>query len=305
MKRFGKPAGRAADEEESVFVTMTDMTVSFLFVIMILLAFFAAQIGDDDSVPRFRHDAIVDQRDETMLRLEAAVDENESLERRNEELEAEIERLKEPNPLEAYLAAAISRQGEIVEEIRDRLAGEFPDLQVGVSPERDALRFQGEGLFRTDSSQLDGRQLSIVQTMGELLNEILACHALGPRAGRGGDCYGGNVLIEAVLIEGHTDADGDDVHNLELSTDRAIATFFEMLEAAPGLGEHLNLRGQPVLSVSGYGKMRPVATNETEEGKAANRRIDLRFIVYAPKDAQEVEEIGRELDRLRSFGGER
>ena len=298
MKRFGKPAGRDADEEESVFVTMTDMTVSFLFVIMILLAFFAAQIGDDDSVPRFRHEAIADQRDE-------AVEENALLELRNAELVLEIQRLKEPNALEAYLAAAIFRQGEIVEELRNRLADEFPDLQVAVSPERDALRFQGEGLFRTDSSQLDGRQLRIVQTMGELLNEILACHTLGPRAGRGGDCDGGNVLIEAVLIEGHTDADGNDVHNLVLSADRAIATFVEMLEWTPELGEHLNLRGQPVLSVSGYGKMRPVASNETEEGKSANRRIDLRFIVYAPKDVEEVEEIGRELERLRASGGER
>ena len=35
------------EEEESAFVSMTDMTVSFLFVVMILLAFFASQIQSE------------------------------------------------------------------------------------------------------------------------------------------------------------------------------------------------------------------------------------------------------------------
>jgi chemotaxis protein MotB len=66
---------------------------------------------------------------------------------------------------------------------------------------------------------------------------------------------------------------------------------------------HENLRMQPVMSVSGYGEMRPIETNETVEGKAANRRIDLRIIMYAPSTEQEVEEIGRRLDALRAVGG--
>ena len=39
-------ARRAAreEEEESAFVSMTDMTVGFLFIIMILLAFFVSQV---------------------------------------------------------------------------------------------------------------------------------------------------------------------------------------------------------------------------------------------------------------------
>ena len=49
MRRLERSRGRA-EEEESVFVTMTDMTISFLLIIMILLAFFATLLNDDETV---------------------------------------------------------------------------------------------------------------------------------------------------------------------------------------------------------------------------------------------------------------
>lgn len=233
--------------------------------------------------------------------------ENERLREELEALQAELERLREEmerlravNPLEAYLSQAIDQRREILVELRDRLLVEFPELQVVISPEQDALRFQGEGLFRSGSSLLEPRQRSIVDTMGRLLDEILVCFTLGVRAERGPDCESGNALIEAVQIEGHTDSDGSDLNNLRLSTDRANATLLVMLDEERTILAHQNLRGQPVMSVSGYGEMRPIEPNETVDGKAANRRIDLRFIMYAPSTVEEVEEVGRRLDALRN-----
>ena len=40
------------EEEESAFVSMTDMTVSFLFIVMIVLAFFASRLRDPNQVPK-------------------------------------------------------------------------------------------------------------------------------------------------------------------------------------------------------------------------------------------------------------
>jgi chemotaxis protein MotB len=347
-----------AEEEESVFVTMTDMTISFLLIIMILLAFFATQLNTDDTVPLSAYERVKEERDllrteneelrvtieevrsevarlslelETVTSerdlLRAAVDrleaenqtlrirvsdleaENERLREELEALQAELERLREEmerlravNPLEAYLSQAIDQRREILVELRDRLLVEFPELQVVISPEQDALRFQGEGLFRSGSSLLEPRQRSIVDTMGRLLDEILVCFTLGVRAERGPDCESGNALIEAVQIEGHTDSDGSDLNNLRLSTDRANATLLVMLDEDRTILAHQNLRGQPVMSVSGYGEMRPIEPNETVDGKAANRRIDLRIIMYAPSTVEEVEEVGRRLDALRNAG---
>ena len=366
MRRLGRNRARS-EEEESVFVTMTDMTISFLLIIMILLAFFATQMNEDDTVPRSVYEVVRQERDELrretidlkalvgqlradiialqrdlrtvtrdrdqlQLELNRVRDENETLRARIRELEAAnrgllseterlrrdvanleaevarleriIERLRVVSPLEAYQVEAVEQRREILVQIRERLRVEFPDLDVVVSPEQDALRFQGEGLFRSGSRTLQPRQERIVSTMGRLLDEILVCFTLGPRAKRGADCQSGNALIEAVQVEGHTDSDGSDPTNLDLSTNRANETFLVMLKDNPGLLDHKNWRDQPVLSVSGYGEMRPIETNNTPEGKAANRRIDLRIIMYSPSTAEEVELIGQRLDALRTAGRE-
>ncbi len=69
-----------------------------------------------------------------------------------------------------------------------------------------------------------------------------------------------------VLVEGHTDAIGTDEYNLALSKKRAQA-----------VSDFLQSQGVDAkrLSWEGYGKTRPVADNDTEEGRQKNRRVDL------------------------------
>lgn len=287
MRRLERNRARA-DEEESVFVTMTDMTISFLLIIMILLAFFATQLNSEDTVPISTHEQVVKERDQLLEELAR--------------LRAQLEKLQIANPLEAYLSEALDQREQMLTQLRKRLQIEFPELEVEISTERDALRFQGEGLFNSGSSQLKFQQRQVVETMGRLLDEILPCFTLGERAVRGGDCDSGDALIEAVQIEGHTDSDGSDLNNLRLSTDRANATLLVMLDEDRSILAHQNLRDQPVMSVSGYGEMRPIATNQTISGKAANRRIDLRIIMYSPSSVEEVEDLSRRLDALRAEG---
>lgn len=54
------------EEEESVFISMTDMTVGFLFIVIILLAFFATQIAPGETVPK----VLLDERDEQVALLQ-------------------------------------------------------------------------------------------------------------------------------------------------------------------------------------------------------------------------------------------
>ena len=76
-----------------------------------------------------------------------------------------------------------------------------------------------------------------------------------------------------IVVEGHTDSFGGDVINLELSQARAEAVRTYLLA---------NMRDLPPADVEsvGYGESRPVANNETVEGRAKNRRID---VVIRPK----------------------
>nr|WP_321462836.1 OmpA family protein [uncultured Cohaesibacter sp.] len=68
-----------------------------------------------------------------------------------------------------------------------------------------------------------------------------------------------------IQIEGHTDSDGEDLVNQTLSEERANAVAAYL--ASAGLGEER-------LQAKGFGESRPVASNDTPEGKARNRRIE-------------------------------
>ena len=70
-----------------------------------------------------------------------------------------------------------------------------------------------------------------------------------------------------IVIEGHTDSYGSDEKNLDLSQERASAVKQYLLA-------NMNLDQKKVMAF-GYGETKPIANNETKDGRAKNRRIDL------------------------------
>jgi outer membrane protein OmpA-like peptidoglycan-associated protein len=71
-----------------------------------------------------------------------------------------------------------------------------------------------------------------------------------------------------IEIVGHTDALGDDAYNLDLSRRRALAVVNFLME---------NKINKNRLRSHGEGETKPIATNETDEGRAQNRRVE--FVV--------------------------
>jgi OmpA-OmpF porin, OOP family len=71
----------------------------------------------------------------------------------------------------------------------------------------------------------------------------------------------------AVRLEGHTDSTGDAAANKQLSLDRAIAVKEMMIKG--GIAE------VRITGTDGYGQEKPVAPNDTDEGRAKNRRTEL------------------------------
>lgn len=70
------------------------------------------------------------------------------------------------------------------------------------------------------------------------------------------------------VVEGHTDNQGSPVYNKVLSADRAIIVKRELKKRG--------VKGED-LSIVGYGEERPVATNETAEGRTQNRRVEVKL----------------------------
>jgi OOP family OmpA-OmpF porin len=71
-----------------------------------------------------------------------------------------------------------------------------------------------------------------------------------------------------VSVDGHTDAIGSDAYNQKLSERRAQA-----------VADYLSSHGVSAnrLRPRGFGESRPVASNDTEEGRAQNRRVELNI----------------------------
>lgn len=69
-----------------------------------------------------------------------------------------------------------------------------------------------------------------------------------------------------LLIEGHTDSTGSDEYNLKLSRQRsqAVADFLSGLGVFPSR-----------FTVVGHGEARPIAKNDTPEGRQLNRRVEI------------------------------
>lgn len=79
---------------------------------------------------------------------------------------------------------------------------------------------------------------------------------------------------ESIVIEGHTDSTGSAQLNQQLSQQRAEAVKAYLSANDPGIASRIK--------AVGYGADRPLATNNTAEGRAVNRRID---VLITPEEA--------------------
>ena len=111
-----------------------------------------------------------------------------------------------------------------------------------------AFGLSGKVLFGSDVETLNQPSTDIVQRIGKALLD---------------------VGIERVRIDGHTDASGTETYNQQLSLRRAksVAT---VLQGVGMKEENIQLRG--------LGSSKPVATNDTAEGRTENRRVAIVVI---------------------------
>jgi outer membrane protein OmpA-like peptidoglycan-associated protein len=100
--------------------------------------------------------------------------------------------------------------------------------------------------------QFEFAKATLAESSFETLDEVATILAEHPRYN--------------LLIEGHTDSKGNDDFNMKLSRDRAASV--EKYIESKGIDE---MR----ISSIGYGETKPIADNETEEGRAKNRRVEL------------------------------
>jgi len=279
----------ASEEGENYFASMTDMMVGLLFIFLIMVAFFAyklsRQAAVEEVVPLSKHENVLEERDK--LRTTVEEQESEIL-----ELQTLLESLQQ-NSLANYNQDSDNSRREILTSIRERVNRERPDLGLTIDFERGVLRLQGVDLFASSSTDL--LNPSTVSLLALALKEQLGCYIYSKH--KTDNCSKAVGFVETVYVEGHTDSlplaggyrrDGIN-NNLQVSTRRASNTYETLTTTAPDLIRYLNPAGFSIMSVSGFGSQRPIASNETRNGRARNRRIDIRIEMYAPRDESEMQ----------------
>jgi chemotaxis protein MotB len=186
---------------------------------------------------------------------------------------------------EVALAAENNRLLKLEADMQER-SQRIAELEALIASKDQAMRDLKDAISKALTA-FEGKGLTVEQRDGKVYvsmeNKLLfksGSWAIGPE-GRTAIEQLGTVLADnpdiAVLIEGHTDNDpfssgGQIANNWDLSTKRATAIVQILNE-----NEAINPES---LTAAGRGEFAPIASNETTEGKAKNRRIE---VVLTPK----------------------
>lgn len=171
----------------------------------------------------------------------------EMREKRVQELEAGLAtreaRVKE---LEAAVAARDAKANALKNKLSQALLGfEDSDLSVEMRNGKVYVSLSQNLLFSSGSAKLDSKGIDALSKLAAVLKT--------------------NKEIN-VMVEGHTDSDGDAKMNWELSTKRSLSIVHQLIK---------NSVEPSRITAAGRGEHMPIASNDTEAGKARNRRTDI------------------------------
>ena len=167
--------------------------------------------------------------------------------------------------LGAIIGAAVGgTAGVLIGSYMDRQAEEMQNDIAGAKIER-----VGEGIKITfDSGILFATNSSILQSQAKInINKLAVILDKYPDTN--------------ILVTGHTDFDGTEQYNQTLSEQRAKSV--SDYTKAQGINSSR-------LSIIGLGETEPVASNETDEGKRLNRRVEIA--IFANEDLKDAAEKG-------------
>ncbi len=156
---------------------------------------------------------------------------------------------------EAVLSAQLQLEKEQQEkrEVNQKFAGVqalFNENEANVYRQMDNVLIRAQGFaFKSGASEIESSNFP-------LLNKIVEAVRRFPNAN--------------IVVSGHTDSTGSAELNLQLSKDRAqtVANFLSQVG---------NIDPSRITS-NGYGKEKPVASNESAEGRAENRRVEILIV---------------------------
>lgn len=166
------------------------------------------------------------------------------------------------NEAYAQMQTAAFLRLDIVEQIRSSIEQVLGNANTVTVSDSGSLVLSESVLFDRSSSDLKANSRAVLDQLALGFATFLANSD-------------STQYVDTIVIGGHADSTGGDALNRKLSTDRANSVLNYLLKTQGGvLAPYAHYFG-----ASGYGSTRPVASNETLEGQAQNRRIEISIVL--------------------------
>ena len=290
---------RKRDEETTYWLSYSDMMAGLLLCFVLIIAFTVLR-------SKVQYDLKVDELNEKehVLTIQSEELENERLtiEEQGAKLNAQELKLSEQEGRLLAQQRKLEEQSELLKEL-EKLMGEQQaklDNIIGIRAELiEALRKEFDnsslsiavdentGAITMDSNILFEYNKSTLKTGGKVfLGEFMPRYLkilLSPKYKR---------YISEIVIEGHTDTDGDYLSNLELSQQRAYSVAdYCTRKNSDILTDREKEELEKVLSTVGKSFSEPIMGSDGKIDAAASRRVEILFRLRDEEMIREMMEI--------------
>jgi len=145
---------------------------------------------------------------------------------------------------------------------------------VAIDRKSGSLRIASNILFDKGSAELkEGAKIELTKVFEEYIGTLVTNPKIRPH-------------LDKIIIEGHTDSDGEYLYNLDLSQKRAFAVMNYLLTSS--FAQEHNIK--PLMIASGRAYLDAITLDGVED-KEASRRIEIKFRLKNEDAMQEIEKV--------------
>ena len=241
------------DSQDNFWISYADLMAGLLFVFILVIG------------------AVIVKHNYMTSELMKQKKSMEKLEEKAKQKEAAAEKLKkELDKTKETIYKLTSIKTNVIEKLRLKLGD-----KIEVDPKSGALRISGNILFQQDQDTLiESSKKTLTNILSEYIEVLMNDKEIKDN-------------LDKIIIEGHTNSDGDYLHNLELSQKRALSVMKFLLALQPEKENEL----QKYVTANGRSETDLIMT-DNKENKLASRRIEIKFRL---KNDEAINEISRML----------
>ncbi len=225
---------------------------------------------------RLEIDASKTELENSLIKLQDAYQEAQLT---REELDAAYLEIDNAKAELSYTKTELQNIVGIRTDIIGELQTKFNNSSLKVDAQNGSITFSSDVLFAHDKSTLTQSSEAILKEIIPIYLDVLLQ-----------DAY--KDYIAEIIIEGHTDTNGEYLMNMELSTNRAMSVAMFCLDEDNGLDAEQIARLQSLLTVNGRSYSDPVyKENSTEINMDASRRVEIKFRLKEDEMIEKIAEI--------------